>query len=156
MAGAPGLDADRYVQELTRRNLPGVRFTPTSWTPDHGVYKGRKCRGVHIEFTDTAQCELTRLNFELMDAARRVDPSLRFFADKETTRMFDLVNGTDAVRKGFEEGRPARKSGPIGTEAQTPFAPAENHTCCTVEILANRLFDGEPHTVNGDFAPGVY
>ena len=105
MAGAPGLDADRYAKELTRRALPGVRFTPTVWTPEHGVYGGRKCRGVHIEFTDASRCELTRLNFELMDAARRVAPSLRFFADRETTRMFALVNGTDSVRKGFEEGR---------------------------------------------------
>ena len=49
VAGAPGLDADRYAEELTRRALHGVRFTPTVWTPDHGVYRGRKCRGVHIE-----------------------------------------------------------------------------------------------------------
>jgi uncharacterized protein YbbC (DUF1343 family) len=105
VAGAPGLDADRYAKELTRRGLPGVRFTPTIWTPDHGVYSGRKCRGVHIEFTEASHCELTRLNFELMETARRVSPSLRFFADRETTRMFDLVNGIDSVRKGFEEGQ---------------------------------------------------
>ncbi len=103
-AGAPGLDADAYAAELTGRNLSGVTFTPAQWTPDHGVYKGRVCAGVHIAFTDPAHCELTRLNFELMDAARVVNPALRFFTDTETTRMFDLVNGTDQARKLFESG----------------------------------------------------
>ena len=103
-AGAPGLDANAYARELIRRDLPGVTFSPARWTPTHGVYAGYLCAGVHIEFTDPAQCELTRLNFELMDAARVVKPNLRFFSDTETTRMFDLVNGTDRVRHLFASG----------------------------------------------------
>ena len=106
-AGAPGLDAAAYAAELTRRALPGVRFVPANWIPGHGVYKGRRCTGVHIEFTDAPRCELTRLNFELMAAARQVKPSLNFFTDREMTRMFDLVNGTDRVRKEFVAGKSA-------------------------------------------------
>lgn len=106
-AGAPGLDANAYAAELTGRNLSGVTFTPARWTPDHGAYKGRVCAGVHIAFADPTHCELTRLNFELMDTAHIVAPALRFFNDVETTRMFDLVNGTDQVRKLFASGASA-------------------------------------------------
>lgn len=106
-AGAPGMNAQAYTVELTQRALPGVKFVPAQWTPGHGVYAGKLCSGVHIEFTDTSRVELCRLNFELIDASRKVMPNLHFFTNKEQTRMFDLVNGTDAVRKGVAQGKSA-------------------------------------------------
>ncbi len=106
-AGAPGMNAKAYAAELSQRNLSGVQFTPAAWTPEHGVYTGKRCAGVHIEFTDIRGVELCRLNFELMDAARKVMPNLRFFTDGEQTRMFDLVNGTDEARQAFAQGKSA-------------------------------------------------
>ena len=100
-AGAPGLNAQQYAAELTKRNLTGVKFTPAQWTPGHGVYAGKLCSGVHILLTDRSRVELCRLNFELIDASHKVMPTLRFFTNREQTRMFDLVNGTDEVRKGI-------------------------------------------------------
>jgi len=108
LAGAPGVGPVALANDLNRRGLPGVTFRPMSWRPFYGAMKGRDCGGVEIHFTDTRRAELTRLNFEIMDALRRVAPSRRLFAASgEETRMFDLDCGTDKVRKAFESGRSA-------------------------------------------------
>ena len=106
-AGAPAMNAPAYAAELTQRALPGVHFIPAQWTPTHGVYAGKLCSGVHILLTDRSRVELCRLNFELIDASRKVMPNLHFFTNKEQTRMFDLVNGTDEVRKGVIQQKSA-------------------------------------------------
>ena len=108
-AGAPGMNALAYATELTNRKLPGVKFAPAEWTPGHGVYAGKTCSGVHIVLTDRSRVELCRLNFELMDASRKVMPDLHFFTNGEQTRMFDLVNGTDIVRKGVIQQKSAAR-----------------------------------------------
>jgi uncharacterized protein YbbC (DUF1343 family) len=107
LAGAPGLSPVKFAAELNRRNLPGVTFRPLFFTPFYAGYKGQNCGGVQVYFTDPGRAELARLNFEIMDAARRLDPKLVFFPDAQHARMFDLVCGTDTVRKQFQAGRSA-------------------------------------------------
>ena len=106
MAGAPGLSPEKMARELNRRKLPGVWFRPASWVPFYAACKEKPCGGIQIYFTDPAKAPLTRLNFELMDAARKLKPSLNFFpAGRE--HEFDLVCGTDEVRKMFQAGKSA-------------------------------------------------
>ena len=57
-------------------------------------------------FHRSGESQLTRLNFEIMDAARKLKPSLNFFPPGRE-HEFDLVCGTDEVRKMFQSGRPA-------------------------------------------------
>ena len=68
---------------------------------------GVNCVRVFILNLRNPSAELCRLNFELMDASRKVMPDLHFFTNREQTRMFDLVNGTDAVRKGIVQQKSA-------------------------------------------------
>ncbi|MBV9468570.1 MAG: DUF1343 domain-containing protein [Abitibacteriaceae bacterium] len=106
LAGAPGLNANAFASELNRRGLRGVTFKPVQWQPDHGIYTRQICTGVQIVLTDPNRAELSRLNFELMDATRRIAPSLVFFnGSKEHTRMFDLSCGTSQVRRLFLAGK---------------------------------------------------
>jgi uncharacterized protein YbbC (DUF1343 family) len=108
LAGAPGLDGHALAAVLNRRGLPGYSFEPASWTPTKGVHAQRSCTGVRIGLTDANRAELTRLNFELMDAVRKITPDRRFFGvDAEMDHMFDLSCGTDRVRRAFIEGRSA-------------------------------------------------
>lgn len=103
LAGAPGLSPSRLAADLNSRHLAGVAFRPLSWTPFYAGHKATNCGGVQIYFTDPRHAELSRLNFEIMDAVRHLDSGLNFFpAARE--RMFDLVCGTDAVRKMFQAG----------------------------------------------------
>ena len=110
VAGAPGLDAWALANELSRRRLAGVEFSPVQWRPSRGAYAGRTCTGVQISFTDISTASLTRLNFEIMDAVRKTKPSHRFFgASRAKDRMFDLCCGTTRVRRMFQAGQPAAK-----------------------------------------------
>lgn len=108
LAGAPGLDAMRLKSELESRRLPGLTFGAARWTPRKGVYAGRECTGVQLFVSDTATAQLTRLNFELMDAVRKVGGarfgSSRWFAERDKAKMFDLVCGGDRFRRLFLSG----------------------------------------------------
>ena len=105
LAGAPGLSPVALARELTKRNLPGLRFRPMTWTPFYAVHKGRSCGGVQIYLDDPARAPLTRLNFELLDAVRRLDPARPLLVPGASqTKMFDLVCGTDKVRRAFAAG----------------------------------------------------
>lgn len=106
LAGAPGLDPAKFAAELNRRNLPGVLFRPLVFVPYYAIFKGQSLGGVQIHLTDPKKVELTRLNFELMDAARKLQPGISFFG-RDRDRMFDLVCGTDEVRKMFLAGKSA-------------------------------------------------
>ncbi len=108
LAGAPGLDAVRFESELRRRGLAGVAFRAARWTPRGGAYSGRECEGVQLFITDTSRAQLSRLNFELMDAARKIGgarfSSSKWFVERDKARMFDLVCGSDRFRRLFLRG----------------------------------------------------
>jgi uncharacterized protein YbbC (DUF1343 family) len=104
MAGAPGLSAIRMAQDLNSRNLRGVFFRPAYWKPFYAAYQNKECAGVQIHYTDPRRVELTRINLELMDAARKQNPRLNFFPPGRAA-MFDKVCGTDQVRRMFQQGR---------------------------------------------------
>ena len=107
LAGAPELDSLRLAKELSRRNLPGVTFRSLTYTPYYAAYPGKSCGGVQLHITDPAKVALTRLNFEIMDAVRALDPKRAFFSSAESARMFDLACGTDRVRQMFQSGKSA-------------------------------------------------
>jgi uncharacterized protein YbbC (DUF1343 family) len=108
LAGAPGLDAWALTKELSRRRLAGVSFSPVQWRPVRGAYAGRTCTGVQINFTNVDLASLTRLNFEILDAVRKIQPSRRFFgSSRAKDRMFDLCCGTARVRRLFQAGHSA-------------------------------------------------
>ena len=50
--GAPWIDGPRLAAELNRRNLPGVRFYPISFTPTSSRFANELCHGVFIIVTD--------------------------------------------------------------------------------------------------------
>lgn len=51
LVGAPWID-DRYVDELNRRGLAGVRFRSTSFTPTFSKWQGEAVRGVQLHVQD--------------------------------------------------------------------------------------------------------
>lgn len=107
LVGAPDVGADALARELERRGLPGYSFRPATWSPFYGAYKGSTCGGVQIYFSDPGRAPLSRLNFDVLDAMRRLRPGRAFFTDADATRMFDLDCGTDRVRKAFLAGASA-------------------------------------------------
>jgi uncharacterized protein YbbC (DUF1343 family) len=124
LAGAPDIGAAAMAREMARRALRGVDYRAMSWEPYYGAYKGKLCGGVQIYLTDMARADLSRLNFEILDAMRTLRPGRAFFTGKEPVRMFDLSCGTDRVRKAFQAGASASQMWQIFNEGASAFAQA--------------------------------
>jgi uncharacterized protein YbbC (DUF1343 family) len=75
--GAPWLPADRAVELLEARKLPGVRFERSDFTPENatdGKYSGRRLGGIRVVVTDRDRFAAGRTGAALLWAIRRVAP----------------------------------------------------------------------------------
>jgi uncharacterized protein YbbC (DUF1343 family) len=93
-AGAFGMDADAYAAALNARQIPGVHFLPTAWTPHAGFWKGRELSGVEIDIDDPHTFASVRTAIELLCAARRLG-----HVHVHNANTLDRDWGTDMVRR---------------------------------------------------------
>ncbi|MFZ0632147.1 MAG: serine hydrolase [Acidobacteriaceae bacterium] len=75
LVGAPWVDARALAHYLNHRELPGLRFVPTDFTPDKPYpYNGQACHGVQIVLTDRNIVDMPELGIELASALHRLYP----------------------------------------------------------------------------------
>ena len=117
--GAPWLDVPRVLAALPASRLPGVRFEPVEFTPEHpgdGKYAGVPVQGIRLILTDARVYDPTVTAVALLSAIRKVHPdSLGLRA-----AAFDRLAGGPALREAIlagrdpfaiaEEWRPAREA----------------------------------------------
>jgi uncharacterized protein YbbC (DUF1343 family) len=84
--GAPWIDPDTLLSSLTLRQIPGVSFAATTFTPSDGLYKGEACAGVKLTITDREAFDSIRTGLEIADALHRLYPE-RF----QVTKLMDLL-----------------------------------------------------------------
>ena len=99
LIGAPWIDATELASYLNARNIAGVRFVPTNFTPTSGTYARQQCSGVHIIITDRETLDAPELGIELAAALHKLSP-LGFDMDRMNQL---LVN--KAVFRGASGGR---------------------------------------------------
>jgi uncharacterized protein YbbC (DUF1343 family) len=111
LVGAPFLDAHEYAKALTRLGLPGVRFRPARFRPTFHKWARRLCGGVQVHVTDVARFRPFLTGLGLIAAARALAPG--GFAWRQPPyefehrrRPFDILCGTDTIRRALERGRP--------------------------------------------------
>ncbi|MBP1635913.1 MAG: pbpE 6, partial [Acidobacteria bacterium] len=66
--GAPWIDGRRLAARLNARQVPGIRFYPTSFTPGDSKYKGERCGGVFMVVTDREALRPVRVGVEVASA----------------------------------------------------------------------------------------
>ncbi len=66
--GAPWASAKMMAAYLNQRNIAGVRFVPTTFTPTTGPYARRECEGVNIIVTNREVLDAPELGLELAAA----------------------------------------------------------------------------------------
>jgi uncharacterized protein YbbC (DUF1343 family)/CubicO group peptidase (beta-lactamase class C family) len=70
--GAPWISSRALAQYLNRRDLPGVRFYPVTFTPSKPYpYEGQECHGVRILVTDRNVLDAPELGVEIAAALHR-------------------------------------------------------------------------------------
>lgn len=98
IVGAPWVDGVALAVELNRREIPGVRFEPTRFTPNENSLAKKLCQGVRVVLVDREQLDAGRLGIELADALMRLHGD-RF----ELERTLGSIGSravVDAIRAG--------------------------------------------------------
>jgi uncharacterized protein YbbC (DUF1343 family) len=126
--GAPYLNAEDVVEALTRLDLPGVSFRPVVFTPTFDKHKGLSCGGAMMHVTDRQTFRPLLTGIAVFKTA--YDLGGKHFQWRkdayefvEDIPAFDLLCGTDQVRRGIESGASLSRL-MEGFDAQlTTFAP---------------------------------
>ncbi|MGA7522846.1 MAG: DUF1343 domain-containing protein, partial [Acidobacteriaceae bacterium] len=111
LVGAPWIEASTLAHFLNHRELPGVRFVPTDFTPEKPYpYGGDLCQGVQILLTDRNVVDTPELGIELTSALHRLYPD-QFALDKMNTllanfKVLNAIAGGDDPHRIAEGWRP--------------------------------------------------
>jgi uncharacterized protein YbbC (DUF1343 family)/CubicO group peptidase (beta-lactamase class C family) len=98
LLGAPWIKGVELAQYLNARNISGVRFVPTAFTPSASNYSGEKCEGVNIVLIDRNAFEASELGIELASALHKLYPE-----QWHMPRLIELLNNQsvfDAIASG--------------------------------------------------------
>lgn len=102
---AEWIDADTLARKMNDLNLPGVLFRSISYKVLYGDWKDKILNGVQIHITDFEKVNLLELQFYFLQVHNQLYPNINPFtlATSSRMKMFDLVLGTDKVRKKFSK-----------------------------------------------------
>jgi uncharacterized protein YbbC (DUF1343 family)/CubicO group peptidase (beta-lactamase class C family) len=100
--GAPWISGGRLARYLSRRQIPGIAFTPVAFTPAANPYRHQRCEGVRLRLVDRGALNAPALGVELAAALYRLYPA-KFQVDR-TLRMIGSREVLRAI-KGGEDPR---------------------------------------------------
>jgi uncharacterized protein YbbC (DUF1343 family) len=72
--GAPWLDAEALLADLSTRTLPGVALEAVEFTPASSKFAGERCRGLRLEIVDRATLDPIAVALEIAAALQRQRP----------------------------------------------------------------------------------
>lgn len=99
---AEWIDADALKARLDSYRIPGTAFRTIHYKPIAGSKQGKLVHGVQFFFTDWELAPVTLVQFYVMQAVNELYPEHNPLPLK-STRMLDIISGTDYVRTGFGE-----------------------------------------------------
>jgi len=98
--GAPWLGSEALAHRLNTLNLPGLHFTPTSFTPTASKHAGLECHGVRLAVTDREKLDAFWSGVLIVSEVYHLDPDhFEWRADH-----FDRLCGTAAIREAIVAG----------------------------------------------------
>ncbi len=105
--GAPWIKGEALAAALTALALPGVRFVPTTFTPNASAYQGQACQGVRVILTDRERFRAVQTGLEIAATLQRLYPGT-FLLEKvqellgNRTAMAWLKQGDGRAAAGAE------------------------------------------------------
>lgn len=104
--GAPDFKSDSIANEMDRQNLYGINLFPTKYRPFYGIYNGKDCNGLLLNFTHSNLFMPYRAGIRLALAIRKFHPDyLRKTLSTQQQSMFIKATGTDELLKAFMENK---------------------------------------------------
>jgi len=107
--GAPYIDAYAWAAELRKFNFPGVAFREAYFQPWFSEFAGETCSGIQLHVTDRSVFTPVIVGIAMVKTAREMYPDNFQWRQNEYEyefgrNAFDIVSGTDTIRKAFEAG----------------------------------------------------
>jgi uncharacterized protein YbbC (DUF1343 family) len=95
--GAPWIDAKSLAARLNELKLPGLEFTPTSFTPESSKYAGQECHGARISIAGRDAVQAYYSGMHIVNIIHQMYP------DKFEWRAehFDRLCGTSMIRQAI-------------------------------------------------------
>jgi uncharacterized protein YbbC (DUF1343 family)/CubicO group peptidase (beta-lactamase class C family) len=103
LLGAPWIKGTELAQYLNARNISGVRFVPTTFTPTTSNYSGQKCEGVNIVLIERNALDAGELGIELASALHKLYPE-----QYRMERLIELL-GNQSVYDAIAAGQDPRR-----------------------------------------------
>jgi uncharacterized protein YbbC (DUF1343 family)/CubicO group peptidase (beta-lactamase class C family) len=100
--GAPWVDGKELADYLNRRQITGVRFLPSHFTPRENRYKDQRCDGIRIVLSDRRHLDTSLLGLEMASALHRLYPG-KF----QVQKILGMV-GSRSVLQAITDGQDPR------------------------------------------------
>jgi uncharacterized protein YbbC (DUF1343 family) len=98
--GAPWIKPNELSRTLNILNLPGVRFSPTCFTPTFSKYKGINCGGVKIHISNKTTYNSVETAIAMIRVIQKLYPdSFKFRSPKKGRWWIDLLTGSSLLRR---------------------------------------------------------
>ena len=105
LIGAPWLDPFTFAEQMERRNLPGVAFRPTWFTPMFSKHANVSCGGVQIHILDREAMRPVELGMHLLHVLRDMAPgAFAWRTGRDGNHALDLLLGSDRPRRMLDAG----------------------------------------------------
>jgi uncharacterized protein YbbC (DUF1343 family) len=109
LIGAPYIDPDDYADALNGLGLDGIYFRACVFQPTFQKHGKVSCGGVQLHVTNRSTFEpvstgiaMTKTAYDMYrDDFKWKEPPYEYVYDKNP---FDVISGTDKIRKAFEDG----------------------------------------------------
>jgi uncharacterized protein YbbC (DUF1343 family) len=108
LIGAPWIDAKCLADELNGLSLAGVRFRPAYFIPTFAKYKDQGCGGVQLHVMNRDEFAPVKVALNMIDTIGQMYPD-EFQWRGGDKPFFDLLMGTDEVRKQLSSGKSVDK-----------------------------------------------
>ncbi|HEY2013972.1 MAG TPA: exo-beta-N-acetylmuramidase NamZ domain-containing protein, partial [Bryobacteraceae bacterium] len=92
--GADFIGGRELAEYLNKRQIPGVRMYPTSFTPTESNFKGKRIEGIRFQITNRELLDSTRLGLEIAAAIQKLYPGKIDFSGGKR-----LIGSDDAIRQ---------------------------------------------------------
>ena len=96
--GSPWLNQDIVIEEMKKKNLPGVAYRKMYFIPTFSKYKGELCKGIQLHITDEKEFEAYKCMLHLLSVIKNNHKELSFLKTSENRYFIDELAGTDVMR----------------------------------------------------------
>jgi uncharacterized protein YbbC (DUF1343 family) len=106
LIGAPWIDAAQFRKALDALDIPGAAFREAYFTPSSSKFAGEHCEGIQVHVIDRDRFQPVFTAVTLVSVMLRLYPKNVDFRASGERMFFDVLCGTDEVRKSLLAGVP--------------------------------------------------